>query len=207
LAASNLTHSGDGTSTMDVSWTNGNGSSRVVVAKDITNSTDTYHFSAYPIDGEDYVANAEFGSGDDLGDGSFVVYDGSGSNVTITGLDPSKVYALRVYEYTKNSNNGNNALYLLGNAPEREATLSVTEANLSAFITLYPTITSEKVNVEVLLHTEVAYTLNDVHGRTLMQNILVQGENTIPVQSLQSGLYLITFTVEGKKMTSRIIVK
>ena len=207
LAASNLTHSGDGTSTMDVSWTNGNGSSRVVVAKDITNSTDTYHFSAYPIDGEDYVANAEFGSGDDLGDGSFVVYDGSGSNVTITGLDPSKVYALRVYEYTKNSNNGNNALYLLGNAPEREATLSVTEANLSAFITLYPTITSEKVNVEVLLHTEVAYTLNDVHGRTLIQNILVQGENTIPVQSLQSGLYLITFTVEGKKMTSRIIVK
>ncbi|MDC7994211.1 serine hydrolase [Altibacter sp. HG106] len=207
VAASNLTHAGDGTSTMDVSWTNGNGTARIVVAKDITNNTDAYNFSAYPLDGDEYTANAAFGSGDDLGDGSFVVYEGTGESVTITGLDPTKLYALRVYEYTKNSNNGNNALYLLGNAPEREATLSINDETLSAAITLYPTITSEVVNVEVMIPTEMNYTLFDINGRALLKNTLKYGQNTINVGSLQSGLYLVTFSTEEKRITRRIVVK
>ena len=205
--ASNLDVNGDGTSTLDVFWTNGNGSSRVVVAKDITGNTSAINFSTYPIDGTDYVGNSQFGAGEHLGDNTFVVYNGTGSSVSITNLDASKRYAIRVYEYTKNANNGNNALYLLGNAAERESALGVEDLDLSASITLYPTITSEILNVEVTTFDTVAYTLFDLQGRTLSSHTVKQGENQVDVSTLSGGLYLISFAVDGKKMTARFIKK
>ncbi|MBL4662636.1 MAG: T9SS type A sorting domain-containing protein, partial [Flavobacteriaceae bacterium] len=159
------------------------------------------------IDGFDYVGNSQFGSGENLGDNTFVVYNGIGSNVTVTNLDASKRYAIRVYEYTKNANNGNNALYLLGSAAEREAALGIDDKNLSEKIKIYPTISSDILNVHVKFTDEVAYNLYDVQGRTLWSNRVDNGDNKIDVSRLSSGLYLITFIADGKKMTARFIKK
>jgi len=205
--ATNLDVDGDGTSTLDVFWTNGNGTSRVVVAKDITGNTSDINFSTYPIDGIDYVGNSQFGSGENLGDNTFVVYNGTGSNVTITNLDASKRYAIRVYEYIKNANNGNNALYLLGGAAERESALGIEDQDLSKLIKIYPTITSEKLNVEVTAFEVVEYSLFDLQGRTLRTGLLNQGENQLDVSELSGGMYLISFTIDDKKMAVRFIKK
>jgi len=178
-----------------------------VVTKDITGNTHSCYFSAYPLDGTDYNANTQFGNGDDLGDGTFIVYNGTGTNVTVTNLDNTKQYAIRVYEYTKNSNNGNNALYLLGNAAEREAFLSIEENSLSEVVQVYPTITSEILNINNLLPESLNFTIFDLQGRNLQKGKLTAGENQLDVSAIQAGLYLIDISINNKRMVVRFIKK
>lgn len=80
-------------------WTRGNGSTVLVVAS----LNPTFSGTGIPANGTDYVSSATFGSGDQIGAGNFVVYSGTGTNVTITGLVNSTTYYLRIYEF-----NGNN---------------------------------------------------------------------------------------------------
>ncbi len=82
-----------GTSTATINWTNGNGTTRLVVVK--PNSD----FSIGPADLTAYIASQTYGSGTALG-GGFVVYNGSGTSVTITsGLSAGTTYYARVFEY------------------------------------------------------------------------------------------------------------
>jgi hypothetical protein len=74
-------------------WTNGDGEKRIVImrrgsAVDFTPASATV-----------YAANAAFGSGTDLGNGQYVVYNGNGTSVDVTGLQPSTAYYFTVYEY------------------------------------------------------------------------------------------------------------
>src|ERR1044072_8664989 len=88
---------------MTVNWTNGNGDGRVLImrAGGVPNK--------FPLDGTEYAAGA------DLGGGNFVVYSGSGNNATVGNLNINTNYQFRLYEYKKNANTGNYALYQLGN--------------------------------------------------------------------------------------------
>jgi CubicO group peptidase (beta-lactamase class C family) len=95
-----------------VNWTNGNGGSRLLLVKS-DNS-----INSFPLDGTDYIANAAFGSGNSPGSNTYIVYNGTGNSVIVTGLTPNKKYYFRLVEYNKNSSTGNNALYLLGSNPE-----------------------------------------------------------------------------------------
>ncbi|MDC8002941.1 serine hydrolase [Aureisphaera galaxeae] len=205
--ASALTAVGDQVSEMNLSWANGNGTARIAVMKDITNNTDPFNFLAYPLDGTDYNANAQFGSGDNLGDGTYVVYNGTGNTVNVTGLDPTKQYAIRVYELTKNANNGNNALYLLGNPADVEATLSLNEAALSNKVTVFPTITSGEVNVQVEVSVDLDYRLFDLQGRSLKEGMLQTGANTLTVSELNAGVYVLAISRGDAKTVKRIIRK
>ncbi|MFA5974294.1 MAG: T9SS type A sorting domain-containing protein [Lentimicrobiaceae bacterium] len=72
---------------MTASWTNGDGTNRVV----LINTTNS--FSA-PVDGTDPVANPVYG-----GSGEQVVYNGNGSSVSVTGLSYNTFYWFRVFEY------------------------------------------------------------------------------------------------------------
>jgi len=91
-AASNLSFSSVKPSQMTLSWTNGNGANRIVVAKAGSAPTGT------PSDGSSYTANAAYGSGTALGDG-YVVYNGSSNTVTVTALTASTTYYFAIYEY------------------------------------------------------------------------------------------------------------
>lgn len=74
-------------------WTSGNGQKRIVVMKKGEAP------SFVPVSGTNYPANSEFGNGNDLGDGEYVVYNGSVSSVDISNLEHSSTYYLKVYEY------------------------------------------------------------------------------------------------------------
>lgn len=52
-----------------------------------------------PADQVNYNANITFGSGSTTGPGDFVVYNGTASNFTISGLNTSTSYCLKIYEY------------------------------------------------------------------------------------------------------------
>jgi len=78
-----------------------------------------------PEDGTTYLAGSYFGVGDELGIGNetFVVYAGSGTSVTVTGLSQLSTYYVAVYEY---SGSGSEINYLLGPATSSQTT---TKAN------------------------------------------------------------------------------
>jgi GH25 family lysozyme M1 (1,4-beta-N-acetylmuramidase) len=74
------------TTSMGLSWTNGNGSRRVVKI----NTTNSF---AAPTNGTDPSANAVYS-----GSGQQVVYNNSGNAVTVTGLIAGTNYCFRIYE-------------------------------------------------------------------------------------------------------------
>jgi hypothetical protein len=81
-----------GTATATIQWTNGNGLHRLVVVKQGAQP-------ANPSDYTYYAADDDFGSGDQTGTGSYVVYNGNGSGLTVKSLAASTTYYFRVYEY------------------------------------------------------------------------------------------------------------
>lgn len=115
--ASGISFSNVSGSSVTVNWTNGNGANRLLIVKEDS------AVNAFPLDGTNYTANAAFGSGNSLGFNNYVVYNGTGNSVTVTGLTANKKYYFRVVEYNRNTATGNNALYLLGNNP-REYTIT-----------------------------------------------------------------------------------
>lgn len=116
---------------MTVGWINGNGVRRVVIAK--ANSPVT----AVPVDGTAYAANREFGKGTQINTGEFVVYNGTETGFSLTGLSTGITYHLAVFEYDGTLENpvylttaylsGNNATIL---APRTQSS-GVTFSNIT----------------------------------------------------------------------------
>ena len=107
--SSNITFSSVGTSSMTVNWTNGSGSRRVVKINTLNSFTD-------PTNGTDPSGSSTY-----IG-GQQVVYNGSGSSVTITGLSASTTYWFRIYDANCS---GSSSLYItsLGtNNPKSQST-------------------------------------------------------------------------------------
>jgi CubicO group peptidase (beta-lactamase class C family) len=211
LNASGLNEMNVTDNSMDLNWLTGNGSNRIVVMKQIPQGATESNFEAYPLDGLDYTANTVFGLGDDLGDGSFVVYNGTGNSTSIQGLSSGANYAIRIYEYRKNTNNGNNALYLLGNAPEilvSTSSLSVSTNELDANIVIFPNPTNSKITLQnngnISLKNAV---ILDVNGRILQTINLVNMSNQKEVSLLNyaNGVYFIKINSNNGSVVKRLI--
>ena len=84
------------TNSATLNWTNGNGTERIVVMRAVSD------VNANPANTTSYVANNNFGDGDEIGTGNFVVYRGSGSSVSVTGLTPGTVYYAKIFEFACN---------------------------------------------------------------------------------------------------------
>ena len=93
IQSSNITFSSVSSNQMTLNWTNGNGTNRIVVAK--ANSP----IIGLPKDSTFYVANSNFGGGSTIANGEFVVYNGKGTNVTVSNLTEEVIYHYRIYEY------------------------------------------------------------------------------------------------------------
>lgn len=118
--ASNINFPSISPNGMTVGWTNGNGSKRIVIMDENDSFTD-------PSDGTDPTADNSWNN-----NGQQVVYNGSGSSVTITGLSSLTTYHYRVYEY---NGSGTSTLYLTTTATN----------NPNSQTTLAPTITTGAV--------------------------------------------------------------
>ena len=194
LSASNVTEN-----SMNLNWNNGNGTARLVVAKETTMNMSPNRasdFNAYPLDGTDYAANSIFGSGDNIGDGSYVIYNGTGTSVALSGLNPGKEYAFRVYEYTKNTTTANNSLYMLGNVEDfKQSTtlLGINEDNFKESLKIHPTLVTD--NIIVTMNnglSRVDFEIYNLIGKRITKGSLEQNK-AIQVSDLVSGIYLLKF--------------
>lgn len=93
LAATNLSFSSIEGNSISLGWTSGNGARRIIIARQGAPVT------ALPVNGIDYIASGTFGLGNELSDGQFVVYSGSGNIATFSGLNPGTTYYLSIFEY------------------------------------------------------------------------------------------------------------
>jgi hypothetical protein len=119
-------------SQMDVSWTNGDGSNRIVIA------SATGPVAAVPADATTYTASSVFGSGFNITGSEYVVYDGTGSGFTLTGLSASTTYYFTIYEYNPGTTCPN---YYTAGTP-----LTGSQSSISCPTTTCPEITSILVN-------------------------------------------------------------
>ncbi|TND07640.1 MAG: cell surface receptor IPT/TIG domain-containing protein, partial [Bacteroidetes bacterium] len=109
---------------LTLNFTAGNGFNRLVVARQGLSVVNT------PFDGTGYAANSVFGSGSDVGGNTYVVYNGTGNSVNVTGLLSNTYYYFAVYEYNSNGSACTNN-YLLTSATTVTSTLN-TPPTLSA---------------------------------------------------------------------------
>lgn len=93
IPATFFTASGANCNEIDLSWIPGDGTRRLVVA-----SADV-PVSISPTDGLSYGAATNFGSGSNLGNGNYVVYNSNGTNVTVSGLNGGVHYYFAVFEF------------------------------------------------------------------------------------------------------------
>jgi len=110
MSATSLTITQTYCSQTNLSWTNGDGTSRIVIAsKDVP-------LSNLPQQNVYYLASDSFGNGGALSASEFIVYNGTGSSVTVKKLDPNTTYYFSVFEY-----NGSGTVfdYLTSNYPQK----------------------------------------------------------------------------------------
>lgn len=93
IASSQLSLDSFTTTAARLRWKTGNGNRRIVIMK-LGSAV-----NQFPLDSINYAASSVFGSGANLGGGNFVVYNGMGSGVIVTGLSPTQPYYLSVIEY------------------------------------------------------------------------------------------------------------
>ncbi len=90
-AATGLTFTNLSTTSCKLTWNNGSGAGRLVIAQKGSEP-------AAPTDNVFYTANPKIGTGTTIGAGS-VVYNGQGNSVTVTNLQKNSQYFFSVVEY------------------------------------------------------------------------------------------------------------
>lgn len=107
---SNLATSNLSSTSFNLSWTNGNGSNRLVVIKEGS----TVNFTP---SGTYTGVNGNYSQATDQGNGHRIVYNGSGSGVSISGLAANRTYYVQVFEFCASTES-----YVLANAPTTTVT-------------------------------------------------------------------------------------
>ena len=168
--ATNLTWEKLSSTSFRLYWDNGNGAGRIAVVKVNSGITD-------PSDGTTYTANSSFGSGSDIGGGSYVVYDGSSkaTSVDVTNLvDDGTEYYIKVYEYNGSADKTNYNTTATGGDNYGKTTLPVSLLSFSA----------KSVNDNVLISWETASELNNDY---FIVERSLDGENFNEIASIEGS--------------------
>jgi hypothetical protein len=166
VAASSPVISGVDGNKLTFKWLNGDGAGRIVVMR--ANNAVTFT----PANASNYTANSAFGSGTNLGSDQYVVYNGTGSSVSVTNLLPATTYNLTVFEY-----NGTGTLqrYLTNSV------LATTGATSAA-----PTVAASSA---VAATTATSMTLNWINGNGEGRLVVVKKGSNVMASPANLSVY------------------
>jgi|CXWL01.1.fsa_nt_gi endonuclease I len=123
-------------SSFDINWTAGSGSNSLVVVKQAGAVTGA------PTSGTAYTASTTFGSGQTIAGGEYVVYNGVGNTVSVTGLTSGTTYHVSVFSF----NNADNC-YNTTSPATANATTSCTQPTVQvSTITVTPGGTTASIS-------------------------------------------------------------
>lgn len=192
--AGNITFSSVTSSGMTVNWTRGGtpGDGVMVLAKSGS------AVDSDPVDGTGYTANAAFGSGAQIGTGNFVVFLGSGTSISVTGLAASTTYYFKVYE--KNCT-GASSNYNITTPPSNNQATNAATSNASDIIR--NTGFAEPTNIAYASYQEANLTSSSLE---VAKFSIRDGGATTDADALGTTLTDITFTVTNSAYIRRIAI-
>jgi CubicO group peptidase (beta-lactamase class C family) len=185
--ASDITATSIGNNQIEISWTPGDGTGRMLVC------SQTGAVNAFPLDGQDYTASTTLGEADDLGNGNYVVYNGTENSVILTGLDLNQTYHFRLFEYNKNDATGQLPLYKLCNGATfvlDETTLNIVERKTST-ISFHVVPNPANDFIQIISDKEMLdVEIYDTRGLLLIDQKLYSKQQ-LDVTHLPQGIYFI----------------
>lgn len=172
-------------------WKKGNGSRRIVLAKLDTavNATPVYGVTYYPI--------VEFGFGDSLGFRNYTVYNGEGSECSVTGLLAGRKYHFAVIEYNQTGAATSYQLgsYLVGSITTPSTTYyNKTSGNLNVLAT-WGTNTDGTGTAPVTFTAPAIYTIRNGTTPTLNGDWLLDSTNSVVTMGVGSSPTPLQLTI------------
>ncbi len=184
--ATNVNFTGVGQTGFTAGWTNGNGAGRVVKIN-TTNS-----FTA--VDGTTYTANAVYG-----GSGEQTIYNGTGTSVAVSGLDPGTTYYVKVFEY---NGSGATSKFLTTdgtNNPNSQATTAAAGSALSDIIA--NASFTAPTNIDYTSHQEATLTSSSLE---VAKFDIRDGAGTTDADNFATTLTNISFSVANSSVLREV---
>jgi hypothetical protein len=140
-AASNVSVTSRTVNSIGINWTNGNGTGRIVVARtpSAISPTDGVEYTYSSTDITDVLNSI-------TGTGNFVVYNGTGNSVNVTGLSASTNYKFDVYEY---NGAGTERIYALAGTSATSLFTLNTEPTTAASIIGFSSISATGLTINM----------------------------------------------------------
>jgi len=205
IQASAFTSAAITNTTMTIGWTRGNGTAGVLV---LAKSGSVVN--ANPANGSTFTANAAFGSGNQLGSGNYVVYNGTGTSVNLTALTLGTTYYYAVYEYNA-VGNCYNIPALTGNAATTSFGISENAGNLFN-VKVFPNPFNEKTLIEYSLteNNDVELSILNISGQELYKVVSrkqLKGiqKFELDASKLSSGIYFYKLKIGGAEQKGKLI--
>lgn len=196
LSASSIAFEAENETSLKVSWVPGNGTGRILVGKAGS------PVDGFPLDGQNYTGDSDFGAGENLGNDNFVLYNGTQFSETISGLDPNKTYHFRVFEYTQNSLGGNHALYKLCDATTDSISVNsvgIDEDLVETGISMFPNPTNGMLAVNLPDGiSSVSLSVYSLYGQHVFEAVATNTSSHLDLSHLPAQTYLVIAFVQGK---------
>ena len=181
-APTNLVFNTSACDTIGLTFNAGNGNGRIVVAKEAS------VVDEYPLDGTTYIADNVFGNGTDLGQGNFVVFDGTDSLVTINGLKQNTTYHVSIFEYNEDPTK----FYERELAPIDSSVTAVVATSAISGNTSVPAFSSQTYTVTNTVGSTYSWdagaaTINSGQGTNQIQVTLPSGIGAIDLKVLETN--------------------
>jgi hypothetical protein len=190
--ASNVTLEYLGKNQIQIKWTSGNGTGRLVVLREGTAVA-----SNAVEDSRNYTANSDFSAnGSDI-QGGKVVYLGSANSVVVSNIGVAN-YAATVFEFNQNAGCGPN--FASGATSSPVLSLDPDQNSLK----VYPNPTSSIIFVEIQEPTWVQIT--SLQGEVL-KTYSLQASSQIQLDGLAKGIYLLTSQNASQKTVQKIVLE
>ncbi|MGB3947305.1 MAG: T9SS type A sorting domain-containing protein [Bacteroidia bacterium] len=88
-----------------------------------------------------------------------------------------------------------------------DSTLSITESKTVQDVSVYPTITNNRIIVKTNTPTKTNIKIYDLLGRLITTQTLIQlGENEIELTEFNAGIYNLIVIIDNKQITKKIIL-
>ncbi len=188
IPASNVTAI-PSTNSLTINFTKGNGSRRLVVARNSSNTL------VPPVDTSFYTASTIFGNGTNIGSNNYVVYGDTGSSVTITGLPYGQTYNFTIYEY---NGVGGFSNYLTSSAAAitqgmGDAYFSKSSGALNLLSSWGPNSDGSGTSPSTFYNPNTVFIVVNNPAPTLTANWIVSGTNSFIV--IGDGINALNFTI------------
>ncbi len=190
LSASGLSFQNIGQGAIEVNFTQGNGTQRLVLMK-AESSLDNRD---YPVDGQVYSADSVFGQGNQIGQAS-VVYQGENERVQVSGLNSELIYFIQVVEF----NCPEEPQYRMDSSTEISTVLtSQAEVFTNQGLRLYPIPSQDELTIawtRGAIPLRTAYVLYNAMGKVIRKGDLIRLESgnqaLLSLKGLPLGSYIL----------------